>query len=299
MESISLNRLLTRLDNTLSDPSQEQQLRRSPYERQKLTSNLDTARSLLLTLEKQTSTNRIERERTAQQAELAQKRQTIKQLNARLDDISKSANTSETPLSDDDSSDDDEDILAAPTYAPAHNETNMGGLDSGEPQTNRVSETQASELRARRPPESSDDHTAASTTARENLLAGRSNAQTTNAAADAQSNPELLMSHNRHEQDALTSSLLSLAQSLKQSSQQFSSSLAAEKDVLKNAERGLDKSATGMEGAEREMGKLRRGWGMNGWWGGGLWGRVRLYAMIAALWVGCFLLVFVAPKLRF
>lgn len=301
MEATSLNRLLLRLDNALSDPTTEQQLRRSPYERQKLTTNLDTARSLLLSLEKQTSTIRIERERLTRQAALTQKRQQIKQLNTHLDEITKSAEALEEFESDDDT--DDEDILAAQQiYAPAHNtDTNMGGLETGEPQSNRVTPTQANELRSRRPPEASDNHTAASTTAREELFAGR-NAKIPNppsTTGEAQNNPELLMSHNRHEQDALTASLLGLAQSLKQSSQQFSSSLAAEKDVLKNAERGLDKSAQGMEGAEREMGKLRKGWGMSGWWGGGLWGRVRLYALIGLLWVGCFLLVFVAPKLRF
>ena len=50
----------------------------------------------------------------------------------------------------------------------------------------------------------------------------------------------------------------------------------------------------GMEAAGNRMGALRRMTEGKGWWG-----RIRLYAIIAALWVAAFLLVFVGPKLRF
>ena len=87
--------------------------------------------------------------------------------------------------------------------------------------------------------------------------------------------------------------MLSLAQALKQSAQQMGVSIESEKDIMKRAEGGLDKSAQGMEAAERRMGMLRRMSEGQGWWG-----RVKLYGFIFALWVGCFLVVFLGPKLR-
>lgn len=100
---------------------------------------------------------------------------------------------------------------------------------------------------------------------------------------------ETLLSHNRTEQDALSSGLLSLAQALKASSINFSQSLETEKDVLKRAELGLDKSSQGMDATEQRMGTLRRMTEGQGWWG-----RIKLYGMIGGLWLACFLLVFVS-----
>jgi len=42
------------------------------------------------------------------------------------------------------------------------------------------------------------------------------------------------------------------------------------------------------------MGMLRKMSEGQGWWG-----RIKLYAFIFGLWVVCFLVVFVGPKLRF
>lgn len=70
-------------------------------------------------------------------------------------------------------------------------------------------------------------------------------------------------------------------------------SIESEKDVMKRAEGGLDKSAQGMEAAERKMGMLRRMSEGQGWYG-----RIKLYGFIFALWIGCFVLVFIGPKLR-
>ena len=75
---------------------------------------------------------------------------------------------------------------------------------------------------------------------------------------------------------------------------EFQSSLAAEKEVLKSAESGLEKNELGMEKAGRGMGMLRRMTEGQGWWG-----RIKLYALIAGLWLVAFLLVFLGPKLRF
>lgn len=95
-------------------------------------------------------------------------------------------------------------------------------------------------------------------------------------------------------QAALTTSLLSLATTLKESSVAFSSSLIADAEALTRASEGLDRNATGMEVAGKRMGTLRRMAEGRGWWG-----RMMIYAWIAALWVLALLLVFMMPKLRF
>ena len=95
-------------------------------------------------------------------------------------------------------------------------------------------------------------------------------------------------------QAALTTSLLTLATTLKQSSLAFSSSLIADAEALTRASEGLDRNATSMEVAGKRMGMLRRMTEGRGWWG-----RMMFYVWIAALWVLALLLVFMMPKLRF
>ena len=63
--------------------------------------------------------------------------------------------------------------------------------------------------------------------------------------------------------------------------------------MLRRAEGGLDNSASGMEAADRKMGTLRRMTEGKGWLA-----RMKLYGIIAGLWLACFLLVFLGPKLR-
>jgi hypothetical protein len=189
------------------------------------------------------------------------------------------------------------DVLESqPSYAPARGDAE-DGIDAGSEakellrsptdSQGRQEQQQQQELRSRKPVSASDNRSAASTTARENLFAGR------------KSHPDLetteaLMSHNRSEQDALTKGLLGLARSLKESTVNFGASLEAEKDVMKRAEGSLEKSSLGMDAAGRKMGTLRKMSEGQGWWG-----RIKLYGCIFALWVVLFLVVFLGPKLRF
>jgi hypothetical protein len=124
-------------------------------------------------------------------------------------------------------------------------------------------------------------------------LFGNRSAQNPSGNSEKLSTEQVLESANR-DQDLLTTSLVTLAKSLKQSSMQFASSLESEKDVLRRAEGGLDKNSMGMEAAGNRMTTLRRMTEGKGWWG-----RIKLYAIIAGLWIAAFLLVFVGPKLRF
>lgn len=95
-------------------------------------------------------------------------------------------------------------------------------------------------------------------------------------------------------QSDLTQSLLSLATTLKNSSQAFSAALDADTAALRNATDALDKNTCSMEAASKNMGLLKRMSEGKGWWG-----RMMLYAWIGGLWVVAILLVFVGPKLRF
>lgn len=301
--TIPLTRLLSRLDANLSSPETDSRLKHSQYERNRVAANIEHARAMLLTLEKQSATIKVQSERQRTQADLQAKRDLIKQLNTRLRELNDAA----ADESEDDDDEEGEDILN--TYAPARKDVDAG-LDAGGPPSLESKEengsereapsqpgqqTQTPELRSRRPLQASDNRSAASTTARDQLFSQRSKQphETASASADL-SQTETMMSHNRTEQETLTSGLLDLAQALKESSIMFGQSLESEKEVMKRAESGLDKNAQGMEAAEKKMGTLRRMSEGQGWWG-----RLKLYGFIFGLWVACFLIVFIGPKLRF
>lgn len=133
----------------------------------------------------------------------------------------------------------------------------------------------------------------AHSTARAALFSNRTKSpanQTTASTATA----EALLDRQRAEQDALSNSILHMAGALKESSQRFSSTLEADKDVVGRAAEGMDKTEQGMEATKGRMGALKRVTEGKGWWG-----RMILYAWVYGLMVGLVLLVFVMPKLRF
>jgi hypothetical protein len=105
---------------------------------------------------------------------------------------------------------------------------------------------------------------------------------------------DALLTHNRTEQETLTSSLLEMARQLKASSTAFANSLEDEKSILDQATEGLSKNELGLEAAQRRMGHLRMLTEGKGWWG-----RMLMYAYIAGLMVLALMIVFVLPKLRF
>lgn len=96
------------------------------------------------------------------------------------------------------------------------------------------------------------------------------------------------------DQEALTSSLVSLAAQLKQQTRAFQFGLDQDKGLLNRALEGLEGNITGLEAASKNMQFLKRMSEGEGWWG-----RMKLYAIIFAMWVMAILLVFVMPKLRF
>ena len=106
-------------------------------------------------------------------------------------------------------------------------------------------------------------------------------------------NTEALLSRDRNEQESLTAGLLEMAKQLKQQSINFGTTLESDKGILDRAVSGLDKNTLGMEAASRRMGALRRMTEGKGWLA-----RLKLYGMIAGLWLIAFLIVFVGPKIR-
>jgi hypothetical protein len=105
---------------------------------------------------------------------------------------------------------------------------------------------------------------------------------------------EALLSHERNEQEELTTDLLDMARQLKEQSIHFGNTLEGDKSVVDRALAGLDKNTLNMDAASRRMGALRRMTEGKGWWD-----RIKLYCMIAGLWLIAFLIVFVGPKIRF
>jgi hypothetical protein len=300
-QTVTLNRLLQRLDHTLLSADADPKLRYSQYERNRVGINVEKARTLLLSLEKQSASVRSQLSQKQQiQADLQQKRELVKQLNSRLEELNRLGEEEEGGVdSDSDEEGDEQDepngsTTQQPSYAPARPDADNGLEANVEPREmlrTAVSDAQQQanqqEMRSRKPLSAADNRSAASTTAREELFAGRKqhpDLETT----------EALMSHNRSEQDALTNGLLGLARALKESTMNFGASLEAEKDVMKRAESSLEKSSLGMEAAGAKMGTLRRMSEGQGWWG-----RIKLYGCIFALWIFLFLVVFLGPKLRF
>jgi hypothetical protein len=304
MSSLSvLNRLLSRLDQTLLEPqSNDTALHKSQYERNRVGALIEHARSLHLTLEREAATIRVQSQRQQQQADLQRQREHIKTLAGRLREISHEAD--DVDSDDDDESDGDEDDAAGgrrqkedilANYAPARAAQVNAGVDvQSSLKSSQPPPQPPQELRSRRGESQQSSSNTAQTSARDQLFAARTQTSSEGLSTNDIQRTETLLSHNRTEQENLTDGLLGLARALKSSSQAFGASLETEKEVLARAEKGLDKNARDMEGAQTRMSTLRRMTEGKGWWG-----RLKLYGFIGGLWLACFLLVFLGPKLRF
>jgi len=284
--SINLSRILLRLEHVvLVEPSP--QLRKSNYERARVSANIEHARTLLLNLEHSASSIPSKSKKTALQKDLQQKRELIKQLN-RISELNQLDNAESVASADSDEENEDQFPSYAPRVKADAGRDVTASEEQGSQALHNAAQNLASELRRRGKADAVQGAQAASG----NSLFPTKSPTTTNDISQAQT--EALLSHDRGEQDTLTTSLLEMARQLKQQSIQFGSTLEGDKGILDRALLGLDKNTSNMDAASKRMGALRRMTEGKGWWD-----RIKLYGMIAGLWLIAFLIVFVGPKIRF
>lgn len=250
--------------------------------------NIEHARTLLLNLEHSATSIPSKSKKTALQTDLQQKREVIKQLQQRITELNQLEDTDSEGSVDSDEEDTDQ----FPSYAPRVQAD--AGLDvshrsgEGNEALLNAAENFTSTVRRR----AKAEEAAGATSASGNSLFPPKSSTATGDPNLAQT--EARMSHDRNEQESLTTSLLDMAKQLKQQSVHFGQTLEGDKDVVDRALSGLDKNQLGMEAASRQMGTLRKMTEGKGWLA-----RLKLYGMIFSLWLAAFLIVFVGPKIRF
>ncbi|KAI9784585.1 MAG: hypothetical protein M1839_001807 [Geoglossum umbratile] len=322
--AIDLSRLLSRLEHILlADAPETQAVRASTFERSKIATNLEYARSLLLHLEREALTTKTLSRKQSLQRELLGKKELVKRLNERLHELNQVCNLDSAyhrwPRSsdghieqlDDVGSDEggEEDLLGEDTPSESNQNTEdevadkgMEDLDfdthSSFDQRHQSDDGESDNAHLGRPPQYTRSTTSTLRARRRVSNPAEGSGHTTSPQPHLPtatvSATETLLTHNRAEQETLTASLLSMASALKESSKLFADSLGSEKAVLNRAGEGLDKNTQGMEAAKLRMGMLRRMTEGMGWWG-----RMMMYGWIAGLMLVALLLVGFLPKLRF
>lgn len=272
-----------------------------PYNRDKWLQDIEGARTLLLQLERQAQGIRVQRAKYEAIKDLAEKRAMVKRLRNRVEEIGREV-----------------ELMGTDEYQPPYEDDNTETLfdilreheqsKRKEEKDSRTSED--SDLLRGKPVEGveeEDDQNEAKTVRRDELFSSSEvrrrggkqgdssdtgDARTT-GFSNLQSTERSLLDSSRVHED-ITASLVNMAAQLKQQSRAMQFSLEQDKGIVGRALEGLDISLTGMESASKNMAFLKRMSEEEGWFG-----RMKLYAMIFAMWIAAFLLVFVCPKLRF
>jgi hypothetical protein len=250
--------------------------------------NIEHARTLLLNLEHSASTLPSKSKKSALQADLQQKRETIKQLNQRIYELNQLDDTESEASVDSDDSDEDQ----FPSYAPRVKTHDGLDITSNDGEGNEALQDAARNLTSQMRRRGQATETEGAQMASGTSLFPSKATTTTGNPALAQT--EALLSHDRNEQESLTESLVQMAQQLKAQSVHFNNTLEGDKGIVDRAVSGLDSNQINMDAASRRMGTLRRMTEGRGWWD-----RIKLYAMIGGLWLLAFLIVFLGPKIRF
>ncbi|KAH8895112.1 hypothetical protein GQ53DRAFT_744557 [Thozetella sp. PMI_491] len=325
-----LTRLLSRLQQTVlrADAERERRLRTNEYERKKVETNIQFARSLLQKVEQDAATSsKILPRRQEWQADVGRKREILEQLAERMHDLEEIARNEA-----DDESSDGEDILSEIIPTPSESMDSRSADAPLDGTTEERMGTEEAEAVPEAPEPASSPPPPYEDTARESpgeqVLSEKpqATAVTSHSLRPRRADPEkhaeaekdtarttgselfgdrkeplpsatlneAILDTQRAEQDFLSESILKMARDLKDSSHAFATALEQDKDMVNSAGKGLDKNETGLEAAARRMGTLRKMTEGKGWWG-----RMMLYAWIYGLMVLLVLLVFVLPKLRF
>ncbi|KAF4510276.1 hypothetical protein G6O67_002177 [Ophiocordyceps sinensis] len=325
---IQLSQLVSRLQQNILDPTpqRERRLRTSEYERARVEANLDYAMSLLKTLEQDTTRIKAQARRLERQDALHATRETLETLLDRIEDLrqlglddddedseedllgdlvatpSESVPSTSAGSREDDVVDhvEEEEPISPPTQLapilnppaiPVHLLENISPTTFVFPTHDGTQTTQSLRGRPSMPSQLPDSAYISHSTARAALFASRPEPA---APVASTATAEAILDQQRAEQESLSGSILQMASALKASSQRFSSSLEADKDVVSRAGEGIDKTERGMDAARGRMGALRKMTEGKGWWG-----RMMLYAWVYGLMLALLLIVFVLPKLRF
>ncbi|KAI9680647.1 MAG: hypothetical protein M1817_004087 [Caeruleum heppii] len=286
---INLTRLLSRLENIILKPdvATEDRLRKSHFERTRVGANVEYARTLLLKLEHEASNVKLASRKSDRQADLYDKRALIKRFNNRLRELD------QLDVGTDQNAEDDAEDLFGDSVIEDRSNVNAVGPDISDGVATSVAATD-DRNRLFATQTSSEESSSLRSRRQQTTAATDVGASTSSSIPSSLSTTEQHLSHNRSEQEDLTSSLVTMAQALKASSQAFASSLESEKEILDRAGEGLEKNTSGMEAAEKRMGTLRR---MTE--GRGFLGRLLMYAWIAGLMMVALFIVGFLPKLRF
>ncbi|KAJ5082458.1 hypothetical protein N7532_011501 [Penicillium argentinense] len=302
---LNVARLFTRLEHNLVSPGAElRTLRRSEFQRMRVTKNVEYARILLSQLERSLPQLKQPDRRHEAQAEIARDRQLLKRMQTILDEVDSRADDNDE--AEDDVDDEWKELFSKPIV-----EKVVSSADTTSKSQPRVQINETDTNSTNAPTTTTATATATFTptptpsiepnsTLRNRNTTTSSPKQSTghttgsNYGQDMNASTEKALDNDRSEQEDLTGSLVSMATQLKAQSKSFQSTLESEKDALERAALGMDKTSSTMEAAGKRMGMLTRMSEGKGWWG-----RMMLYAWIFALWIVAILIVFVGPKLRF
>ncbi|RKF65354.1 putative synaptobrevin protein [Golovinomyces cichoracearum] len=289
---VSLSRLLIRIKQVLVTPDSETEarLRRSAFERAKVRANLNHAGKIFSELEQQKRTIHSQGLIHDNYLDFSKTQQVLVDLTERLKVLNDLANFQ------DDTSDGEDllEVYSTPQYFQNENITSQSQTSF---QYVKEDTSESSDVRQIDVQPQNDNITEVESSLRprfKNNQAELLQSSLLTKDNDHSFTIESLLTHNRSEQENLTSSLLQMAKILKTSSLAFSSALEEEKDVLKDTAEGLSRNERGLEATQKRMGLLRKITEGRGWWG-----RMLMYAWIFALAVVALLIVALLPKLRF
>lgn len=272
-----------------------------PFHRMKWLRSIEGARNSLLKLEQAVSNIKVQRAKREVVKDLALKRNVIKKLRNRVEEIGREAesgsrqNLQGTGSLNRDHNDDSESMLdvlqqirqsrglgkenktQALVEPIGGNENYDKGIEHDRPRDDELFESSSSVRRRQGKQESS---------------ASTSTGRATGYSDQQRKEQSLLNESKEHE--SLTTNLLDMAAQLKQQARQTQFTLSEDKGLLSRALEGLDQNVAAMGIASKGMKTLQR---MNE--EQGFWGRLKLQALIAGMWLLAIMLVFIGPKLRF
>ncbi|KXH35915.1 synaptobrevin [Colletotrichum simmondsii] len=335
-----LNQLLRRLDHAIlhADQSRERRLRASEFERARLNSNLEYARSLLTRVEQEALHVKLLSRRQDMQVDLNRKRELLERLVDRMHDLeqlhededdnssdgedvladiiptpSESMDSRSTDIPTDNTPEDDDDepeipdlpppvtaVPREPSEAPTA-PARSATEPSPAPQTHSTPDagtTTTQTLRSRGPAARPDSPSATTTATARAALFASRRSNTMKSSASGPASSTATAEAILDHQRAEQDAL---SESILKMASALKASSQKFSSTLEQDKGVVSRAADGMDKTERSMDAASRRMGTlrKMTEGKGWWGRMILYAWVYGLMVALILLVFVMPKLRF